>query len=544
MKNFRHSFITVFTALLCVSSTGLFAQNWNQIIKAAASDRAANDFFGYSVAISGDYAVVGAYQEDEDATGGNRLPSAGSAYIFKRTGTTWAQEAKIVASDRAATNWFGTSVAISGDYVVVGAPLQDVNVGNPMSDEGSAYIFKRTGTTWAQEAKIVAADRAANDNFGRSVAISGDYVVVGAPLKNENAAYIFKRTGTTWAQEAKIVAADRAASDRFGYSVAISGDYVVVGAYFEEEDAAGGSTLTNAGSAYIFKRTGTTWAQEAKIVAADRAADDRFGYSVAISGDYVVVGAYFEDEDAAGGSTLTNAGSAYIFKRTGTTWAQEAKIVASDRATNDQFGYSVAISGDYVVVGAYAEDEDAAGGNTLSSAGSAYFFKPAPVVPVELLRFEGKNTEGGNFLTWQTASEVNNKGYDIERSRNGQDFQSIGTVKGIGKAATYNFVDANPYNSINYYRLKQMDFDGKETLSKVISVQAKGSDKLKVYPNPVSNTLTIETEVKGDYRIFNLLGQEILRGPATAQRIDVSALPQGSYVLKVGLEQVCFNKLN
>ncbi len=384
-------FSKVFFSMLLVGLCLPFcvqAQNWDQIIKSVASDRAADDNFGYSVAISGDYAIVGAYLEDEDAAGGAPLSAAGSAYIFKRTGTTWAQEAKIVASDRAADDNFGTSVAISGDYAIVGAYNEDENAagGATASAAGSAYVFKRTGTTWAQEAKIVASDRAADDNFGISVAISGDYVLVGALFEDENAAggatagnagsaYVFKRTGTTWAQEAKIVASDRATNDYFGRSVAISGDYAIVGAYNKNEDAAGGATASAAGSAYVFKRTGTTWAQEAKIVASDRATNDNFGVSVAISGDYAIVGAFREDENAAGGATELAAGSAYIFKRTVTTWAQEAKIVASDRASADNFGFSVAISGDYVAVGAYLEDENATGGATASNAGSAYVFK-------------------------------------------------------------------------------------------------------------------------------------------------------------------------
>ena len=373
----RHCLLSVLFVYLCLAcAPTLSAQNWNQIIKTAASDRATNDNFGYSVAISGDYAIVGADYEDEDAAGGSTLSSAGSAYIFKRTGTTWAQEAKIVASDRATGDFFGVSVAISGNYVVVGANYESENAtgGNTLSGAGSAYIFKRTGTTWAQEAKIVASDRARDDGFGGAVAINGDYVVVGAYQEDENAtggstlsaagsAYIFKRTGTAWAQEAKIVASDRAENDVFGFSVAISGDYVVVGAKYESEDAAGGSTLSFAGSAYIFKRAGTAWAQEAKIVASNRAESDYFGGSVAISGDYVVVGAYNKTTSA------TSTGSAYVFKRTGTTWAQQASIVASDRAANASFGYAVAISGDYAIVGAYA----ATGG------GSAYIFKPAPV---------------------------------------------------------------------------------------------------------------------------------------------------------------------
>ena len=169
----------------------------------------------------------------------------------------------------------------------------------------------------------------------------------------------------------------------------------------------------------------------------------------------------------------------------------------------------------------------------------------AAVLSVELLDFTGKNTEGGNLLTWTTANEVNNKGFQVERLNGNGDWSILGFVKGNGKGSTYQFLDAIPL-STSYYRLRQIDNDGKETLSKVIVLQSKGNDKLKVYPNPVSNILTIESPLWGlgaaDYQIINLLGQAVLTGKTTAQRIDVSALPQGSYVLKVGAEQVRFIK--
>ncbi|MCH7954231.1 MAG: FG-GAP repeat protein, partial [Candidatus Marinimicrobia bacterium] len=223
--------------------------------------------------------------------------------------------------DGAADDQFGFSVSISGDYAVVGAYLDNDNG----SDSGSAYIFKRTGTSWVQEAKLLPSDGAAFDNFGFSVSISGDYAVVGAFLDDDNggasgSAYVFKRTGTSWAEEAKLLASDRAADDQFGVSVSISGDYAVVGAVFDDDNGDG------SGSAYVFKRTGTSWAQEAKLLPSDGAAIDFFGMSVSISGDYAVVGAHRDDDSGP------ETGSAYVFKRSGTSWAQEAKLFPSDGA--------------------------------------------------------------------------------------------------------------------------------------------------------------------------------------------------------------------
>ena len=190
---------------------------------------------------------------------------------------------------------------------------------------------------------------------------------------------------------------------------------------------------------------------------------------------------------------------------------------------------------------------DASGNVYTSNVGNNTVSKIAPaVLPVELLDFTGKNREGGNLLTWATASEVNNKGFQVERL-NGNDWQNIGFKTANNKASNYQFTDNTPL-SISSYRLRQIDNDGTETLSKIITIQNKGTKgKLAVYPNPVANVLTVELDSPlwglgaGNFQILNLLGQQVLTGK-TAQRIDVSALPQGSYVLKVGAEQVKFIK--
>src|SRR6266498_4582739 len=215
--------------------------------------------------------------------------------------------------------------------------------------------------TLSQEAKLTAGDAASGDQFGAAVGISGETAVVGAPVDdtaagpNAGSAYVFVRSGTGWSQQAKLTASDAAAGDIFGFSVAVTGDTVVVG-------ASGDNML--AGSAYVFVRSGTGWSQQAKLTASDAASGDRFGAAVGISGDTAVVGAQFGD---------TIAGSAYVFVRSGTSWSQQAKLTASDAAAFDFFGAAVAISGDTVVVGALADDTDAG-----SNAGSAYVFVSAP----------------------------------------------------------------------------------------------------------------------------------------------------------------------
>lgn len=391
---------------------------WTQQQKLVASDRGAGDQFGVSVSISGDYAIVGSWKDDEDASGGNTLLDAGSAYIFVRNGTTWTQQQKIVASDRGTGDQFGVSVAISGDYAIVGANRddEDASGGNTLADAGSVYIFVRSGVTWTQQQKIVALDRGLDDRFGSSLFISNEFAIIGAGLDDEDenggntltdagSVYSFVRSGSTWTQQQKIVASDRGAGDQFGIRIAIDGDYAIIGANLEDEDASGGNTLTNAGSAYIFVKNGNTWTQQQKLVASDRATNDWFGFTVSLSGEYAVVGAYPEDEDENGANTLVNAGSAYIYKRNGTNWSFLKKIVASDRASTDHFGYSVAISGNYVLVGARAEDEDASGGNTLANAGSAYIYK-ITVGP----SFTTNNVTSISSFTAISGGEITNSG--------------------------------------------------------------------------------------------------------------------------------------
>jgi hypothetical protein len=334
-----------------------------------ASDKAANDYFGYSVAISSDGSrcIVGAYNADPDG-----ITDAGKAYIFTRSGTTWTQEAILTASDKAANDQFGYSAAISSDgsRCIVGAYYADPS---GVANAGKAYIFARSGTTWTQEAMLSASDKTTSDGFGRSVAISSDgsRCTVGTDgadpsgLTNAGKAYIFARSGTTWTQEAILSASDKAANDGFGRSVAISSDgsRCTVGA-----DGADPSGITDAGKAYIFTRSGTTWTQEAMLSASDKAANDYFGRSVAISSDgsRCIVGAHGADP-----SGLTNAGKAYIFARSGTTWTQEAVLMANDKAANDQFGCSVAISSDGTgcIVGSQYADPSG-----ITNAGKAYIF--------------------------------------------------------------------------------------------------------------------------------------------------------------------------
>ena len=324
---------------------------WTQQAQLTASDGGPFDFFGASVAIDGDTVVVGAWQ---DTVGSNFFQ--GSAYVFTRSGSTWTQQAQLVASDGAGDDHFGISVAVSGNTAVVGAYNDDVGANG---DQGSAYVFTRSGSTWTQQAQLTASDGASNDLFGQSVGISGDTAVVGAyhddvgSSVDQGSAYVFTRSGTTWTQQAQLTASS---TFEFGVSVAVSGETVVTGAQFGDAN--------DFGAAYVFTRNGSSWSQQAQLTASDGAQNDFFGFSVAISGDTAIVGAFQDDVGAN-----SNQGSAYPFARSGSTWNQQATLIASDGAALDLFGDSVSVSGNSVVVGARSDDVGSNG-----NQGSAYVF--------------------------------------------------------------------------------------------------------------------------------------------------------------------------
>jgi hypothetical protein len=372
---------------------------WDEITGRTAEDGSSDDYYGYSVSLSDNYGVVGAYYEDHDKSSANPLNDAGSAYVIrKNTGgfNNWGQVTKLVASDRATEDYFGYASAIYEDYVIIGAYMEDEDRtgSNYKSDAGSAYIFYRHqgGTnTWNQMAKIVPIDREKDDHFGKAVDISEYdytyyYAIVGAPHHDYNAtggdslsmagaAYIFEKDhpdDDKWGQIGKLVPDDRAEGDLFGTSVAISGNTTIVGAPGEDEDASGAYSMNCAGSAYVFN-----FDQIRKIVPEDRQEYAEFGHAVSVSGSWAIISAPYNKYDTAGNNEMNNAGAAYIFyKNSGgsNNWGQVAKLVADDRSPEAEFGVSVHISGDYAIVGAKGEQEDAINGNAIENAGAAYVF--------------------------------------------------------------------------------------------------------------------------------------------------------------------------
>lgn len=284
--------------------------------------------------------------------------SAGSAYIFENNDGTWTQTAKLIPSDSSAGDLFGCAVAISSDYqcAIVSAPGHNEYA-------GCAYIFECNNGNWTQLAKLVAPDAAGGDWFGNSVSINGNHAVVAALNDddrgdNSGSVYIFGRDTGTWTQRTKITPSDGTAGDKFGICVSVYREYVIVGAWLNDEKA------TNAGAAYVFKGDGDYWLQQAKLTASDAHAADKFGYSVALNGQYAVVGAIGDDDNG------NSSGSAYIFFRPeGAPWSQQVKLTAPDGRDLDKFGSSVSVSDPHAVIGAYWHDDNG------TDAGTAYLFK-------------------------------------------------------------------------------------------------------------------------------------------------------------------------
>ena len=404
-----------------------------------ASNTEANDYFGYSVAVSGDTVVIGAPFEDSNATGvgGNQAANSsinsGAAYVFTRSGASWRQQAYLKASNTGAGDEFGFTVAVSGDTVVVGAFVEAssaTGVGgnqtdNSLAHSGAAYVFTRSGAAWTQQAYLKASNTGANDVFGYSVAVSGNTVVVGALGEASNAsgvggaqtdnsstqsgaAYIFTRSGTTWTQQAYLKANNTGAGDKFGIAVAVAGDTVVVGAPYEDGSA------TDSGAAYVFSRNGSLWTQQAFLKASNTGASDLFGEAVAVSGDTAVVGAYQEDSNATGvgGSqsddSATNSGAAYIFTRNETAWTQQAYLKASNTGGGDQFGDSVAVSGDAVVVGAGREDSNALQqDDSAGNSGAAYVFARSGAIWTQQTYLKSSNTGADDLFGSSVAASGN-----------------------------------------------------------------------------------------------------------------------------------------
>ena len=426
-----------------------------------ASNTNAGDIFGGSVALSADGSTlaVGAVGEASLGFGNqadNSAANAGAVYVFSRTGMTWTQQAYVKASNAQASDTFGRSVTLSADgsTLAVGAYFESsaaTGVGgdqtsNAAADSGAVYVYTRTGLTWSQQAYVKASNTGSGDLFGCTVALSADgsTLAVGAygeesaavgiggnqldnTASEAGAVYVFTRAGTTWTQQAYVKASNTGAMDLFGYYLALSGDgsTLAVASFYEDGAAIGidgnqaDNTAMDAGAVYVYTRAGTTWTQQAYVKASNTNTSDRFGTSVALSGNgsTLAVGAVLEDSAATGidgdqaDNTVTESGAVYVFTRAAATWTQQAYVKASNTGTNDNFGSSVALStdGSTLAVGAAFESSAATGiggdqaDNTVANSGAGYVFIRAGTTWMQESYVKASNTGAADFFGYALA---------------------------------------------------------------------------------------------------------------------------------------------
>jgi len=475
------------------------------IVYVKASNTGAGDWFGRSVALSddGNTLAVSAYLEASNATGinhpsgqsDNSATDSGAVYVFQRNSGSWQQQAFIKASNTGVNDQFGESVALSddGNTLAVGAYLEASNAtgvnhptgqsDNSAIDSGAVYVFQRNNGNWLQQAYVKASNTGANDQFGESVALSGDgnTLAVGASFEassatsinhptgqsdnsatDSGAVYVFQRNNGIWLQQAYVKASNTGASDRFGRSMALSdnGNTLAVGAIFEDSNAIGinhptgqsDNSATSSGAVYVFRRNSGNWQQLAYVKASNTEKGDGFGRSVALSddGNALAVGAVFEDSNAIGinhptgqsDNSVTSSGAVYVFQRNNGNWQQLAYTKASNTGTDNRFGKSVALSGDgnTLAVGAIFEDNNATGinhptgqsNNTASRSGAVYVFQHNNGNWQQLAYVKASNTERGDGFGESVA--LNGDGNALVVGANAEDSNATGINHPTGQS--------------------------------------------------------------------------------------------------------------
>jgi hypothetical protein len=341
--------------LLACSTLILNTQGYAKQQKLLPDDGKAEDHFGFSVAIDGTTALVGAYKADA-----KNIQDSGAAYVYSLGSSGWEQQAKLVAEPAHADDTLGGNVALKKHMAMLGVSRRD----DKGDDAGAVFTFEREANSWSQRQILTAIDAKPGDAFGQSIALTEQFLVIGAPhsdalRKDSGSAYVFIRDKNTWRFQAKLTAKDGAAGDLFGISVAIDGDTVLVGADLNDEKA------EKAGAVYVYLFDGKQWNQQAKLMAEDGANTDIFGVRVALFGDTALISARRDDIEGVG----ADAGSAYIFERRKDKWTQTQKLVAPDGKADDRFARGVALNKDTALISAMHHDANGI------NAGALYVFK-------------------------------------------------------------------------------------------------------------------------------------------------------------------------
>lgn len=306
---------------------------WLQQAKLVASDGDSEDKFGSSLSLSGDIALIGAPRDE----------GGGSAYIFVRDGETWLEQAKLTGSDNSISWSFGSSVSLDGETALIGANSEN----GFYSNEGVAYIFTKNGNVWTEKVKLMPTDRFEGDLFGWSTCLKGDTAIIGAPslytdIEQSGSAHIFVKNGEEWIRQAELSPSDGAPDDFFGAGVGLVGDTVIIGSPYDDDKG------SSSGSAYVYVRDGESWTEQQKLVTEDGSEGDRFGISISMGGDNAIIGSPYDDDKGS------NAGSVYLYAKTGDSWFEKRKIVASDGSEGDRFGFASSVSDTNYAIGAFS----------------------------------------------------------------------------------------------------------------------------------------------------------------------------------------------
>ena len=501
------------------------AGTWEQYQKLMSSDGQTNEFFALTVAISGDYAFAA-------SIGANTY--AGKVYVFHNDAGTWTEIATLIGADVSDTDIFGYSISISGDYAIIGAYNDDDNGEN----SGAAYIFQNTSGTWSEIAKITADDGTENDIFGKAVSISGDYIIVGANSgpnnsgANSGIAYIFHNNSGTWEQTQKIESADAIVGDHFGASVNISGDYAIIGADYKSANEVW------EGAAYVFYNNEGTWEQTAKLTASNPGSQKHFGNSVRITGDTLVVGSKgnisFEPYDA---------GSAYLFINNEGTWEEKAILQSSDIGILDQFAYVVDFVDNLIFVSSPRTDSD------FSDAGAVYIFKFI-FTNITTQPVSQENISAGTNISFSVEAEGVNLSYQWRKDET--NLTDGGNISG----ATTNELSINSVtidDAGNYDCVVTGDYGVETSDIAVLSILETGINNLQknnfsIYPNPTIGIFEINNEklIIKNIEITDVTGKIIYMtrehalynmtmGHAPLQ-INISNQPAGIYFIKIQIE--------
>jgi hypothetical protein len=513
---------TIIQLLIVFVFISTFIQAQDNIQKVVASDREEDDKFGDVVAISGNYAIIGAKYES----------TVGTVYIFEKGASGDFEEmAKLSASIPLAGGWFGWSVAIDGNYAIVGAMGEsyDVNGNDVKSEAGAVYIFQRDGSgNWNEVQKIVASDRDYVAHFGWSVAIQNDQIIVGARdedydvsggnfIDNAGAAYIFKNEDGFWTEKQKIVSSDRQALDWFGHAVSIDGNFAIIGDPWEDEDENGENTLDRAGSVYVFQSDGgDSWFQSQKIVAPDRENIwDQFGFSVDISGEYLAIGADFRDKYVNGIDDMFDAGSVYMYELSGSgSWAFSEQLYASDANIGEQFGNNVGLNEGHLIVGAFAENDFINGNGELFRAGAAYYFKKS----------NSGTWDEIQKITAPVRAEYDEFGFGVDIANDGTSL--------IGAWAEDE--DENEENTLDY---AGSAYFWKSGINGIANIEFPGT--VSIYPNPVSSFINIRMDdnYNMEIRLVDILGKTVIEtssiGKTNNIMVDMSGLNKGIYFIEI-----------